>query len=404
MRPPTDQAPTARAPFHLLIKPIGAKCNLRCNYCYYLDKDKLYPDQHSFRMSDETLKSLTQQYINAQPQGTAEVNFAWQGGEPTLLNLEFFRQAIHYQRQFSRPGLSITNALQTNGTLLDDDWGEFLKDHQFLVGISVDGPMKLHDSLRKTKSGDGSFNLVKRGIEVLRRHQVEHNFLCTVNKNNAAHPKKVYAALKNLGAEHIQFIPIVEHEATGSHLQSSHTINAMELSVDAKQYGKFLNVIFDIWHEQDIGQVFIQNFERVLSKILRNVSTVCTQASTCGRNLVIEHDGSIFSCDHFVYPEYEQGNLQNTDLIEIVDNQNQLEFGLAKKNKLCDSCKKCSFLEFCHGDCPALRISKVKQEKHRLNYLCAGNKLFFQHSGPKMMQLARSLSGQQPRMPPVQPG
>ncbi len=385
---------TARAPFHLLIKPIGAKCNLRCDYCYYLEKDKLYPNQHSFRMTNETLKSLTKQYIDSQPPGTIEVNFAWQGGEPTLMGIEFFRQAIRYQKQFSRPNLNISNSLQTNGTLLNDNWGVFLKEHKFLVGISVDGPMKLHDRLRRTKSGEGSFNLVKQGIEVLRRHRVEHNFLCTINSYNADHPQKVYKALKGLGAEHIQFIPIVVHDLFNSgknHLRSSHGIRVSELSVQATQYGKFFNTVFDVWHQKDLGKVFVQNFERVLGIIMGAPSAVCTQAPTCGQNLAIEHDGTIFSCDHFVYPEFKLGRLQDTPLVEIVDSNRQFEFGQAKKDNLCNSCKECPFLKFCHGDCPALRINKVKQEKHRLNYLCEGNKLFFQHSGAKMMRIARSM-------------
>ncbi len=382
----TGSSSRARSPFHLLIKPIGAKCNLRCDYCYYLDKDQLYPDRHSSRMTDETLKIFTQQYINAQPQGVSEMNFAWQGGEPTLMGTEFFRRALAYQKQFSRPGLNISNALQTNGTLLDDEWGEFLKSHNFLVDISVDGPMKLHDRLRRTKAGEGSFNMVKRGVAVLRKHKVEHNFLCTVNSHNADHPEKVYKALKTLGAEHIQFIPIVEHE-----LFSSGKSQVSKLSVGAKQYGKFLNTIFDLWHQQDIGKVFVQNFERVLGRIVGDSATVCTQAPTCGRNLAIEHDGSVFSCDHFVYPEYKQGQLQDTPLVDIVDNPVQVDFGQAKLDNLCDSCKECDFLKFCYGDCPAMRICQVKNEKYRLSYLCAGHQLFFQHSGAKMMQLARSM-------------
>ncbi len=390
----TSPTPAAKAPFNLLIKPIGAKCNLNCDYCYYLDKNKLYPNQHSFQMKDETLESFTKQYINAQPESVREVNFDWQGGEPTLIGLDFFRKAIRYQKQFSRPGLTINNSLQTNGTLLDDNWGEFLKAHHFLVGISVDGPMKLHDRLRKTKSGRGSFNLVKRGIGVLRQHHVEHNFLCTVNRYNADHPNNVYKALKDLGSEHIQFIPIVEHDPFGltkNHGQPNHKVKTSGLSVEAKQYGKFLNAVFDIWYKQDIGSVFIQNFERVLGKIMTGASTACTQAPTCGRNMAIEHDGSIFSCDHYVYPEYKQGNLHDRPLAEIVDNQNQLMFGHDKMNTLCNSCKECSFLEFCNGDCPALRTINVKHEKHPLNHLCLGNKIFFQHIGSRMMQIAKSL-------------
>ncbi len=345
-------------------------------------------------MKDETLKSLTKQYINAQPQGAAEVNFAWQGGEPTLMGVEFFRRAIRYQRQFSRSGLVVSNSLQTNGTLLNSRWGEFLKDEGFLVGISVDGPMKLHDRLRKTKSGEGSFDLVKKGIAVLHQYRVEHNFLCTLNRCNADQPAKVYKALKSLGAEHIQFIPVVEHDLFNTqkhHYRPKHNVQISGLSVEAIQYGRFLNAVFDMWYEQDIGRVFVHNFERVLGKILGDASSVCTQAPTCGRNLAIEHDGSIFSCDHFVYPQYMQGRLQDTPLVDIVDNPNQLKFGQAKTDALCENCKECPFLEFCHGDCLALRINKTKQERHLLSYLCAGNKIFFQHSGPKMMQIARSM-------------
>ena len=405
----SSETTQAKLPFHLLIKPIGPKCNLNCDYCFYLDKDKFFSHQNSYRMSDKVLKSLTQQYIEGQPEGTVEVNFSWQGGEPTLMGLEFFAKAIEYQQQFSRCGLRITNALQTNGTLLNDEWGKFLKKQNFLVGISVDGPMKLHDQLRKTKTGEGSFNLVKQGIEVLRQHKIEHNFLCTINSYNGDHPKKVYRALKSLGAEHIQFIPIVEHDffeqdsfkrpfcSTQSSKRYPDQNNpntgktlVSKLSVGPNQFGKFLNTVFDEWTKQDIGKVFVQNFEAVLGKIMGSPASVCVYAKVCGRNLVVEHDGSVYSCDHYVYPQFKQANLQQTQIAQIVDSTKQTEFGLSKNNELCSQCNECPYLQFCHGDCPAHRIRIVKDDSKRLSYLCEGNKQFYQHSGPKLMQIARS--------------
>lgn len=383
-------------PFHILIKPIGPLCNLNCRYCFYLKKKTTYPENHPFRMSKETLRDLTKQYIEAQPPGTKEINFGWQGGEPTLMGLDFFRLALKYQQEYARPGLKITNALQTNATLLDDSWGKFLKKHDFLVGVSVDGPMKIHDKFRKSKKNAGSFEQVRKGIEILQRYQVEHNFLCVINSHNGNHPQKVYKALKKLGAIHIQFIPIVEHNyfegqagIRGRNGVASEQVIVSGLSVAPDQFGKFLNRVFDEWQENDVGKIFVQNFENVVARLMGSPPTMCVHAIKCGRNLVVEHDGTLFSCDHFVYPEFKLGNIINTSLSDMVDGTKQIDFGNTKTDKLCSDCKKCSFLQLCHGGCPSHRISSIHGEMENRNYLCKGYIKFYQHSIGRLTEIAQ---------------
>lgn len=388
----TPVAQHTTRPFRLLIKPIGPVCNLDCEYCFYLDKEKLYPKRHSFRMSDETLKTLTKQYIDAQPEGMPTLNFAWQGGEPTLLGVEFFRKALQYQKEFARPGMTITNAMQTNGTLIDDEWGEFLSENKFLVGISIDGPMKLHDRLRKTKTGEGSFNQVKRGVEFLRKYNVEHNFLCVINSHNGEHPTKVYDTLKRLGAEFIQFIPIVEHD----HFEVAKPgkpkrVKISKNSVKPTQFGKFLNAVFDEWSKKDIGKVFIRNFEDVIAKMANAPSSMCIHAPVCGRNLAVEHDGTVYSCDHFVFPQFKQSNLTETPLHEIVESEQQVSFGTDKQATLTDACKQCEYLKLCHGGCPAHRINDIGERDMKHNYLCEGYKIYYKHTAARFFDIAKRL-------------
>ncbi|TFH86023.1 anaerobic sulfatase maturase [Billgrantia azerbaijanica] len=388
----------ASRPFHLLIKPIGPLCNLDCDYCFYLKKEDQFSKGRSFRMTDAVLERLTRSYIEQQPEGTREVNFAWQGGEPTLMGLEFFRKAVALQRRYRRPGMTITNALQTNGTLLNRAWAQFLKEEGFLVGISVDGPMRLHDQYRKDKKGRGSYSAVTKGVEWLRRHEVAHNFLCVVNRRNADHPNKVYRKLKALGAEHIQFIPLVEHDLfdltshPGSAMMSRSERKVSERSVGAEQYGKFLNRVFDEWHAEDIGRVSVQNFEATFATLVYGTAHLCVNAAQCGRNLIAEHDGSIYSCDHFVYPSHKLGNLTETALGSLVDSPRQIEFGRSKTTRLTSDCQRCPYRKYCHGGCPAHRIQPKGTEPHYGNYLCQGYKAYYRHTLDKFKSLHLAFS------------
>lgn len=379
----------ARAPFHILAKPIGPICNLDCAYCFYLDKTKLYPTTRSFKMSVEVLERFTRQYIEAQPVGAKEVSFAWQGGEPTLMGVDFFRQALRFQEQYRRPGMAISNALQTNGTKLDDEWGKFLHDHQFLIGISIDGPEDLHDYYRTYKGGRGSFGDVMRGLEVLQRHQVEYNTLTVIQQHNGDHPVRVYDFLHGLGARHMQFIPIVEPADGGGGAVS-------ERSVRPEQFGDFLNGVFDRWRARHLGTVFVQHFEMMLGLTLGLPASLCVHAKVCGRNLAIEHNGDLYSCDHFVFPDFHQGAIHLRHLAEMVDAAPQAKFGHDKRDTLPAYCQTCSYLDVCNGGCPAHRIIATPAGEAGLNYLCAGYKRFYQHTMPYWRAMAACLQRRLP--------
>ncbi len=375
-------------PYRIVVKPIGPICNLDCEYCFYLDKEKMYPKKHSFRMSDAVLERMIHQYIESQPDGVTEINFAWQGGEPTMLGVDFFRKVVALQQQYRRPGTTITNAMQTNGTLLNNEWGEFLAEHQFLIGISVDGNMKLHDKLRKTKNGRGSYELVKRGVGILQKYKIEHNFLCVINRYNGEQPVRVYEALKKLGAEHIQFIPIVEHEYLGDKPPRGDKTKVSANSVQPKQFGQFLSEIFQAWYREDVGRVFIRNFEDIFAKVAGAGGSMCVHAETCGKNIAIEHDGTVYSCDHFVFDDYLQGNLMDQSLASLVNQTTQKAFGENKKAHMNQDCHRCEYRPLCHGGCPAHRIVKDAGDHHK-NYLCEGYKLFYRTAGPGITDVAR---------------
>ncbi len=383
----TTSQPATR-PFHVLAKPIGPICNLACEHCFYLEKEQLYPDTRSFRMSEATLEQFTRQYIEGQPEHAPEVNFAWQGGEPTLLGVKFFQRAMELQEQYRRPDLRISNSLQTNGVLLDDQWGAFLHEHNFLVGISIDGPEKLHDRYRRDRKGRGSFKSVMAGLEVLKKHEVEYNTLTVVQNDNGDHPEAVYDFLKEIGSRFFQLIPIVEPEGDGK---------VSCRSVGPEQYGGFLNRMFDHWLEQeDVGTVFVRDFDMLLGLVMGQPSSVCVNAETCGLAVAIEHNGDLYSCDHFVNPQDLLGNVARQTLSEMIDGPKQTKFGRDKRDSLPRCCRECQFLTYCNGGCPKDRLVPAPDGEPGLNYLCAGYKLFYSHTLPLFEKMAKCLRVQRP--------
>jgi uncharacterized protein len=366
-----------------MAKPRGAICNLRCDYCYYLRKTDLYPGT-SFRMSDETLESYTRQYI--QSQQVPEVNFGWQGGEPTLMGLDFFRKAVAYQQKYARPGMKIENTLQTNGTLLNDEWCRFFAKNRFLIGISLDGPREVHDVYRKDKGGAPTFDRVMRGVKLLRKHKVDFNVLTCVSAANVHQPLEVYHFLRDeISAQFIQFIPIVERDnETG--FQEGTALTSR--SITGKQYGDFLIAIFDEWVHRDVGRVFVQIFDTALGRWLGAPGGLCVFQETCGKALVMEHNGDLYSCDHFVEPRYLLGNILETPLIELVGSEQQLKFGLNKKASLPRYCRECPVLFACNGGCPKNRTDLTPDGEAGLNHLCKGYKAFFTHIDQPMRMMA----------------
>ena len=370
-------------PYNVIAKPIGAICNLDCEYCYYLEKEDLYPDTKSFKMSGKVLESYIRQYIHSQPFGTKEVTFVWQGGEPTLMGLPFFRNAFALQQKYARPGMNITNSFQTNGTRLHDDWARFFKDHDVLVGISIDGPEEIHDEFRPDKSGYGSFQQVMQGLELLKKHDVRFNTLTCVQSDNSSYPVKIYRFLKSIGSTHMQFIPIVEPMPDGS---------VSYRSVNPKKYGTFLNGVFNEWLRQDdIGAIFVQDFDVALNLVYGNPSPVCVHAETCGHALAIEHNGDLYSCDHFVYPDYRLGNIIDEKMLDMHESERQERFGMDKKDRLPGYCLECEFLSICNGGCPKDRIVETPDGEPGLNYLCQGYKTFYAHSVPVFRKMAKAL-------------
>jgi len=375
--------PAAPEAFQVMLKPRGAICNLDCAYCYFLSKERLYP--HSdFRMSAALLEELTRQYIQAQP--VPEVTFAWQGGEPTLMGLDFFRRAVSLQKKYAVPGTRVVNALQTNATRLDDEWCEFFHAHDFLLGVSLDGPRGLHDVYRVDKGGAPTFDRVLSGIALLKKHQVEFNLLATVHAANADHPLDVYRFFRDeVGARFIQFIPIVERDnATG--FQEGNTVTPR--SVQGKQYGDFLIAIFDEWVRRDVGRMFVQIFDVALGAWLGQPASLCIFSETCGNALALEHNGDLFACDHFVEPRYKLGNLADTALVELVGSSPQCRFGADKRDTLPRYCRACSVRFVCNGGCPKDSLRATPHGEPGLNYLCEGFKAFFTHIDPPMKTMA----------------
>ena len=366
---------TAPLSFHVMAKPTGAICNLDCRYCFYLTKEALYPG-HRFRMSKEVLETYIRQIIESQT--ASAVTIAWQGGEPTLMGLDFFRRAVELAESYRRRGQRLEHTLQTNGTLLTDEWARFLKEHDFLVGLSVDGPRELHDAYRVDKHGKATFDKVTRGMSHLLRHGVRLNVLCTVHFANASHPIEVYRFLRDYcAAQFIQFIPIVERsKVDGAHLDGR---AVSDRSVTPGQWGDFLIAVFDEWVRRDVGAVFVQMFDGALASWLGAPATICVFAETCGNALVIEHNGDVYSCDHFVDAKHLLGNITQTNVVEIVASAEQRRFGEGKRDTLPGHCLNCDIRFACNGECPKNRFALTPDGEEGLNYLCVGYKAFFHH-------------------------
>jgi uncharacterized protein len=391
-------------PFHVISKPIGPVCNLNCAYCFYLEKEKLYPDtagKAGWAMNDSVLEAYIRQYIEGQ--NAPAVSFAWQGGEPTLLGVEFFQRVLDIQKKHSG-GRKVENTLQTNGVLLDDRWCEFLAANGFLVGVSIDGPRELHDRNRMDRAGAPTFDKVVRGIRFLKKHGVEFNTLTVVQSDNARHPRDVYRFLKGAGSGFLQFIPIVERVADSAgedglvliSPDSAADARVSDWSVTPQQYGDFLCSIFDEWVRNDVGRVLVQLFEVTLEAWAGLPSSLCVFSPTCGDAMVIEHNGDLYSCDHFVYPRNRLGNVLETPLAAMAHSDRQQAFGSAKLTALPSYCRACRFLPACNGECPKHRFAKTPEGEPGLNYLCSAYKQFFSRVEPFMEFLARGLAIGQP--------
>lgn len=381
--------------FHLMAKPTGAACNLACAYCFFLDKETLYPGS-DFRMSHDVLEQYIRQLIEAHR--TPEVTIAWQGGEPTLMGLEFYRDAIALQERYRRPGMVFHNTLQTNGTLLDDDWCAFFKTHDFLVGVSIDGPAALHDAYRVDCAGGPTLERVSRGMRLLQEHGVEYNVLVAVNRLNADYPLAVYRFLRDeVKATWLQLIPVVERIDAHGHSLRQEGECVSERSVQPEQFGQFQIAIFDEWVRHDVGTMFVQTFESTLRNWMRMPSSeTCVFEPTCGTALALEHNGDVYSCDHFVEPRYHLGNIVDTHLAELVAAEAQRQFGLAKLNTLPHYCLECDVRFACHGECPKNRFIATPDGEPGLNYLCAGWQAFFHHIDRPMRIMASLLRQHRP--------
>lgn len=371
--------------FHVMAKPTGSACNLNCDYCFFLKKEKLYPGGR-FRMSDEVMESYICQALQAHQQ-----MIAWQGGEPTLIGLDFFRRAVEVEKKYLKPGQPIENTFQTNGILINEEWCEFLRENRFLVGISLDGPRHLHDVHRKDKGGNPTFDKVVKAIRLMQKHKVEFNVLCTVNAVNSQHPLEVYRFFRDeLGTRYLQFIPIVERDNESGN-QEGEEVTAR--TVPAEAYGKFLIEIFDEWVKRDVGNVFVPYFDAVLASYVYGQSSMCVLRPTCGDALALEHNGDLYSCDHFVEPKHLLGNITKTPLAELVSGEKQRAFGRAKTDTLPRQCRECKWLFTCHGECPKNRVLATADGEPRLNWLCAGLKAFFERTEQPMKEMARLIKG-----------
>lgn len=381
------------APMYIMAKPAGPQCNLACEYCYYLEKSSLYDRRNRPWMSDATLERYIRDYIAAQT--TEAVEFVWHGGEATMRPLDFFRKAMKLQRQYAG-GHRIANCLQTNGTMLTDEWCRFLRENNWLVGISIDGPQEMHDEYRRTPAGKPTFLSVMKGIRLLQKHGVEWNAMAVVNDYNAAHPVEFYRFFKEIGCRYIQFTPIVERVLPDGRLASpldgdeAGEITAM--SVGAAEWGRFLCALFDEWIKEDVGRVFVQIFDSTLANWAGVSPGVCTLDSCCGHAAVMEHNGDVYSCDHFVFPGYKLGNIHTDGIISMMSSERQLAFGRAKEDTLPGQCRRCRWLFACHGECPKNRFARTADGERGLNYLCEGYRAYFEHVAPYMDYMRNELA------------
>lgn len=386
-------------PLYVMTKPVGAICNLACKYCYYLEKTNLYKENTSkFVMSDSLLEKFIEEYINSQTM--PQVLFTWHGGETLMRPLSFYQKVVELQKKYAN-GRTIDNCIQTNGTLLNDEWCEFFHDNHWLVGISIDGPQEFHDEYRKNKQGKPSFMKVMQGIHLLNKHQVEWNAMAVVNDYNADYPLEFYHFFKELECHYIQFTPIVERihpHADGRHL--AHVLQKDEkladFSVSPEQWGNFLCTIFDEWVKNDVGEYFIQIFDSTLANWMGAQPGVCTMAPTCGHAGVMEFNGDVYSCDHFVFPEFKLGNIYEKSLIEMMYSEKQIQFGQQKRDSLPNKCKECNYLFACNGECPKNRFLTTEDGEPGLNYLCKGYYQFFDHVAPYMDFMKKELLAERP--------
>lgn len=407
----SGKGPAYQRRFHVMAKPTGSRCNIDCNYCFYLHKEQLLEQDRHSGMSDEVLESFIQQYIDSQDGD--QVVFSWQGGEPTLMGLGYFEKIVALQKKYQKPGQRIENDLQTNGILLNDSWARFLRQHKFLVGISIDGPAELHDRYRVTRSGKPTFEKVMAGVAALKRHQVPFNALVTVNRTNARFPLEVYRFLtRDLGATYIQFNPCVEPvdfkqtapqfwrdetiPVTGSRRAKPGDLDSIvtDWSVDPDDWGRFLIAVFEEWVNHDLGRVQVNLFETAVAQTMGMPAQICITSEFCGKGLAIEKNGDIFSCDHYVYPEYQLGNVQTTRLAHMAFSERQKAFGLGKRETLPAACKRCPYLKLCYGECPKNRIVRSEEGELGLNYLCPGIKAFFHYAQPMLVGIATLLKRQ----------
>ena len=386
-------------PLYVMLKPAGAHCNLACKYCYYLEKNKLYPTAQRHLMSDEMLEQFTREYIEAQTMN--QVLFTWHGGEPLLRSIDFYRKALSLQQKYAG-GRRIDNVIQTNGTLLTDEWCEFFAQKHWLVGISIDGPQPDHDHYRLTAAGKPSWKKVMQGIKLLKKHGVEWNAMAVVNAYNANHPLEFYRFFKENGCQFLQFTPIVErltrHEdgRTLASLADKDEISLSEASVAPEQWGYFLCAIFDEWVRKDVGKIFVEIFDCTLANWMGISPGICAYSKECGHAGVMEHNGDVYSCDHFVFPEYKLGNIRDHSLIDMLYGEQQQEFSRLKHSSLPRQCKECDMEFACHGECPKNRFMKDKYGDSGLNYLCPGYYHYYQHVAPYMDYMKQELMSQRP--------
>lgn len=416
---PTPRPATAPPSFHVMAKPTGAICNLDCKYCFFLSKEALYPGS-PFRMTDDVMETYVRQLLESHR--TPQVTIAWQGGEPTLMGLDFFQQMMAIVQKYARPGMQINHTIQTNGTKLNDAWCRFFRENNFLVGLSLDGPREMHDAYRVDKRGEGTWEQVMGAARTLQRNSVDFNILCTVHAANGDHPLEVYRFFRDeVGTEFIQFIPIVERatpellpvanlgwgeyvdqpEADGGDerelpvarsskrpLYTTQGSLVTERSIEAEQWGNFLSTVFDEWVHNDVGKVFVQLFDSALGSWVGQGASICIHRETCGDALALEHNGDLYSCDHFVEPDYFLGNIKEEHMLTLVASEQQRQFGSDKRDTLPRYCRECAVRFACHGGCPRNRFIETPDGEAGLNYLCAGYKAFFTHVDRPMRLMA----------------
>lgn len=386
-------------PLYVMLKPAGAHCNLACKYCYYLEKNNLYQNSHRHLMSDEILEQFTREYIEAQTM--PQVLFTWHGGEPLMRSIDFYKKALALQKKYAH-GKQIDNVIQTNGTLLTDEWCEFFAQNHWLVGISIDGPQEYHDHYRVTPAGKPSWEKVMQGISLLKKHRVEWNAMAVVNAYNAEHPLEFYHFFRDNGCQYLQFTPIVErlteHEdgRTLASLADDREIPLADASVTPQQWGNFLCTIFDDWVRHDVGKTFVEIFDCTLANWMGVLPGICAYSKECGHAGVMEHNGDVYSCDHFVFPEYKLGNIREQSLIDMLYGEKQQAFSRLKHTSLPRQCKECDMEFACHGECPKNRFEKDKYGEPGLNYLCQGYYQYYTHVAPYMDFMKRELLAQRP--------